>query len=109
MTGTFPLAGHAAQHWLHHAHSDADGHSETLHRLTMLLLNPEDVIYHNWLSIHDPDEGRHLPQGGPLYYTSLAGLNRASLAVLAMEPTLTHLEVFMGMPCRLRRQEVTMG
>lgn len=75
---TYPLFDYAAQHWTHHAQSDGDGRSETLHRLIMQLLNPSDPMYTNWL-VH----AKKSIKPSPLYYSLLAGLKRVSLALLS--------------------------
>ena len=83
---THPLYAYVTQHWTYHAHSDADGNSEPLHGMIMDLLQLGHPVYSNWLAFCDPDEPFDWPRVGancaPLYYTSSAGLFRASKSLL---------------------------
>ncbi|KAF8499924.1 hypothetical protein JB92DRAFT_2677543, partial [Gautieria morchelliformis] len=82
-TGTsYPLCHYAAEHWMDHARADAAGSSDTLHRLTMNLLEPSDPAYTNWLWLCRQNLSWESYYVSPLYYTSLAGLERATQSLL---------------------------
>ncbi|KAF8510540.1 ankyrin repeat-containing domain protein, partial [Gautieria morchelliformis] len=73
-TKTHPLSGYASRYWPYHAQPDRHGACESLHGLIMALLQPPDVMYMNWLRLHDPDAS--------LYYSSLAELERTCQRLL---------------------------
>ncbi|KAF8507536.1 hypothetical protein JB92DRAFT_2793427, partial [Gautieria morchelliformis] len=82
----YPLSQYAAEHWTHHARSSGCS-SDTLQWLIMALLHSIDTMYTNWIKLHDPDHawGFRLHNdltGGPLYYTSLTGLEIPSRLLL---------------------------
>ncbi|KAF8489409.1 hypothetical protein JB92DRAFT_2820030 [Gautieria morchelliformis] len=60
---TYPLSDYAARQWMDHAQSDADGESDSLHRLVMALFQPRDAMYKNWLQLYnlDPNPDPDLP------------------------------------------------
>lgn len=79
----FPLSTYAALHWIQHATSDAEN-SDTFRKLIIDLFQPRHAMYGNWLHLCKlngwrPPWGRN---GTLLYYTSLAGLERASQCLL---------------------------
>jgi ankyrin repeat protein len=76
-TSDFPLARHAARHWLEHARIAGD--SDNLLFRWMLKLFKDHKFVRYWSSIHRPDwdkEPGQLPTEPALYYASLAGLCR---------------------------------
>ncbi|KAF8517231.1 hypothetical protein JB92DRAFT_2679081, partial [Gautieria morchelliformis] len=87
-TRAYPLSEYAATQWTRHAQSDTCGASEsdTLHKLIMALFQPKEAMYGNWLRLYNPDVSddprRPKTQCTPLYYASLAGLERASRSLL---------------------------
>ncbi|KAF8479869.1 hypothetical protein JB92DRAFT_2669292, partial [Gautieria morchelliformis] len=83
----YPLSQYAAEHWTHHARSSGCS-SDTLQWLIMALLHSKDAMYTSWIELHDPDGAlirsfHNYRMGGPLYYTSLAGLEIPLLLLLA--------------------------
>ncbi|KAF8517210.1 hypothetical protein JB92DRAFT_2668113, partial [Gautieria morchelliformis] len=89
-TRAYPLSEYAATQWTRHAQSDTQAggasDSDTLHKLIMALFQPEEAMYGNWLTLYNPDvsddQRRSKTKCTPLYYSSLAGLERASRSLL---------------------------
>lgn len=88
--GDFPLARYAARYWAQHVRL-ANADSRTVHRLTMELLASENRAYENLNWLYDPDYQRREASTRkhstrkhyrfsppPLYYTSQAGLLKAT-------------------------------
>ncbi|KAF8531910.1 ankyrin repeat protein, partial [Gautieria morchelliformis] len=74
-----PLCSYAARYWIRHAQPDNDNDTE-LRRLIMALLQSKNAgVYSNWLEL---DNIHPKARGTPIYYTSMAGLARASQDLL---------------------------
>ncbi|KAF8486650.1 hypothetical protein JB92DRAFT_3130815 [Gautieria morchelliformis] len=69
-----PLSLYAARYWIHHSQPDND-YDIGLRRLIMALFQSKNAeAYSNWLELE--------ARGDPIYYTSMAGLTRASQDLL---------------------------
>jgi hypothetical protein len=75
-----PLCPYAAKYWTRHAQPDNDNDA-ALRRLIMALLQSENAVYSNWLELYNPDTFLER-KCAPIYYTSMAGLARASQNLL---------------------------
>ncbi|KAF8510451.1 hypothetical protein JB92DRAFT_3118991 [Gautieria morchelliformis] len=66
-----PLCSYAAEYWIRHTQPDNDDDS-TLHHLIMSLLQPESVVYSNWLELYPRNQWSG--KRAPIQYTAEAGL-----------------------------------
>jgi ankyrin repeat protein len=82
---SYPLSSYAARYWITHTQPDNDEDAMLL-RLIMELLLPGDAVYSNWLELWNPDarwdHDRDVMKCPPIYYMSMAGLERVSRSLL---------------------------
>jgi hypothetical protein len=101
----YPLSSYTAQYWITHAQPDND-EDPMLLRLIMELLRPSDAVYSIWLELWNPDarwdHDRDVMKCPPIYYMSMAGLERVSRSLLTNGSDPTQLAARAAWRCFVR-------